>query len=162
MMIELNERYSDVTFRLMVVKAARGDVPTRTSLFTGESGNKMIDCIDKERYSILLQKYFKLTARNMANIGIDIGVGAGTNAVATDGANVKQVQSRATKIVTAWIPGSKFSRNGQITYQAGGTTSKFFDYHVLLYAYSNYTTLQDNWYVGRVNDFICKMYFKDA
>ena len=65
MMVELNERYSDVTFRLVFVKCAKGDVPTRDSLFTGSSGNKMLDYINKERYTVLAQKFFKIKAPNM-------------------------------------------------------------------------------------------------
>lgn len=45
MMLELNERYSDVTFRIMVVKFVKGDTPTRATLFTGLTGNKMLDSL---------------------------------------------------------------------------------------------------------------------
>ena len=48
MMVELNECHSHVTFRLLVVKAAKGDIPTRGTLFNGQSGNKMIDTINTE------------------------------------------------------------------------------------------------------------------
>ncbi len=72
-MVELNERYSDVTFRLMVVKSAKGDVPTFTTLFNGLSGNKMMDTLNTERYTIMYQKYFKLKAAGYGTIGGDIG-----------------------------------------------------------------------------------------
>ena len=32
-MLESNERYSDVTFRVLVVRAAKGDVPNRANLW---------------------------------------------------------------------------------------------------------------------------------
>ena len=48
-MTELNERYSDVTFRCLIVKAAKGDVPTWSTLVNGLSGNKMRDKIKRER-----------------------------------------------------------------------------------------------------------------
>jgi hypothetical protein len=56
MMLELNERYSMATFKIFVVKASRGDTPTKLTLFNNLSGNKMIDTINTERYSILLSK----------------------------------------------------------------------------------------------------------
>ncbi len=52
MMLELNERYSMGTFRIFVVKCAKGDTPTKATLFTGLSANKMIDTINTERYSM--------------------------------------------------------------------------------------------------------------
>ena len=41
MMLELNERYSDVTFRLFVVRSAKGDTPTSDTLWQGASGKYM-------------------------------------------------------------------------------------------------------------------------
>lgn len=167
MMVELNERYSDVTLRLMVVRAAKGDTPTRATLFTGRSGNKMLDNVDKERYSILFQKYYKLKAPNN---GVTTTTGTtsevtsgvvGTNAGIEYGGNTMML-SRTTKIIKVWIPGKRFSRGGKITYENASSQVKFFDYHVLLYAYSNYTTLQDVFYVARVNDYVQQLYYKDA
>ena len=43
LMVELNERYSDVTLRMILVRSAKGDTPTRATLFKGQSGNKMLD-----------------------------------------------------------------------------------------------------------------------
>ena len=37
MMLELNERYSDVTFRLMVIKSAKGDYPGTGTMWQGEA-----------------------------------------------------------------------------------------------------------------------------
>jgi len=53
MMLELNERYSDVTFRLMVIRSAKGDTPTKTTLWDGASGNKMLDTFNTERFTVL-------------------------------------------------------------------------------------------------------------
>lgn len=165
MMVELNERYSDVTFRLFVIKCAKGDVPDRTTLFTGLSGNKMLDTIRTERYTILFQKYFKIKAPNASTWGTETttaGVpnGSGVNFMNESSGDHKL--SRASKIVSAWIPGKAFTKSGIITYENGLDQTKFFDYHVCLYAYSNYSTDQDLWYVGRVNDYVQQMYFKDA
>jgi len=60
MMLELNERYSYVTFRMMVVRSAKGDSPTGSTLWQGASGNKMLDTFNTERYSILFSKLIKM------------------------------------------------------------------------------------------------------
>lgn len=160
MMVELNERYADVTFRVLVVRTARGMTPDRATLFNGLSGNKMIDTLNTERYGILYQKWFKIVAPNHGDLyangagGIPQPSGFADNQTST-------TFSRATRIVKFSIPGSKFSKNGVITYEDGTATPKYFDYHVLLYAYSNYTTLQDSWNVGRLNDFVTIINFTD-
>lgn len=160
MMVELRELYSDVTFRLMVVKASRGDIPDRTNLFVGQSGNKMLDAFNNERFTMLYQKYFKIKAPNAGTSGALLG-STFSGSGATNQNNTPTI-TRATKIVKVWIPGKKFVRSGVVKYDNGGQDPKFFDYHVLLYAYSNYNTLQDMWTVAYVNDFISLMYFKDA
>lgn len=165
MMLELNERYSDVTFRILVVRAARGDTPTRDTLFNGESGNKMLDSLNKERYTIIKQKFVKITAPNtgLRDTSTQLGPVAEPSGIYTSAAAAgDNYLSRATRIVRMWIPGSKFSKYGIIQYQNQSDRTKFFDYHVLCYAYSNYSTAQDIWYVGRVNEFLSKMYYKDA
>lgn len=156
-MVEANERYSDVTFRLLVVKTARNVTPTRATLFNGLSGNKMIDTLNTEKFTVLAQKYFKIKA---GNTGISSASYSGgyDNIGSTNAATY----SRPTRVVKLWIPGTKFARSGIITYEDGTSNVKFFDYHVLLYAYSNYTTLQDVFNVGRLNDFVSVMYYKDA
>ena len=158
MMLELNERYSDVTFRIMVIKTARGDIPTRATLFVGLSGNKMLDNINRERYTVIAQKFVKMKAPGQTSIGTEVALGEGNNRQDQFGS----VSSRATRIVKMWIPGSKFGRSGKVTYDNGGAQVKFYDYYTLCYAYSNFSTFQDVYYVGRVNDYIKTMYFKDA
>lgn len=160
MMIELNERYSDVTFRLMVIKSAKGDSPTGASLWKGQSGNKMLDTIDTERYTVIKQKWFKITAANSSTIGANIGgISSGINSQ-----NAGEVTlSRATKIVKLAIPGKKFGKSGKIIYENGSSQVKFFDYRVMLFAYSNWSTSDGLGYnVGRVNDYVKIMKYKDA
>lgn len=160
LMTELREIYSDVTFRLMVVKASRGDIPNRANLFVGQSGNKMLDAFNNERFTMLYQKWFKIRAPNAGTSGAPLGsTNAGSGVV---NQNNTPTISRATKITKVWIPGKKFVRSGVVKYDNGGQDPKFFDYHVLLYAYSNYQTNQDIFTVAYVNDFISLMYFKDA
>ena len=48
MMVELNERMSDVTFRLLPVRSVKGDLPNRATLFRGNSGNKMLGIFNAE------------------------------------------------------------------------------------------------------------------
>jgi hypothetical protein len=125
-MLELNERYSDVTVRIMVVKSARGDTPTDATLFTGLSANKMMDTINKERYAIVAQKYVKLNAPNMTP-----GTGATEQNTIPAGIFVggggASISSRLTKIVRMYLPGTKFARNGVIKYENAGEKQKIFD-----------------------------------
>lgn len=168
MMLELNERYSDVTFRIIVVRCAKGDVPTRSTLFCGISGNKMLDRIANERYSIIAQKFIKMKAPNNSAVG-NTGsssevttLGLGNAGIEYPGGSYNNPSlSRATRLVKIWIPGTKFNKSGVIQYENNSSQVKFFDYYVLCYAYSNYTTLQDVWNVGRINDYFHELYFKD-
>lgn len=157
MMVELNERYSDVTFRLMVVKCAKSDTPTRATLFNGLSGNKMIDTFNSERYTLLYQKYFKITAKQEGTDASLIG-----SSGLYDKSDLTITQSRATRIIKVWIPGHKFVKSGVVKYEQGSSQPKFYDYHAVLYAYSNYSTNQDIWNVGRLNEYIHQIYYKDA
>lgn len=161
--VELNERYSDVTFRLLVVKCPKGDIPTKSTLFNNISGNKMLDTLNTDRYTIISQKFFKLKSPNIASNGVASG-GLLTGAGVVDMLNGQQtVMSRATKIVKVWIPGKAFSKNGVIQYENGTAQVKFFDYRVIIYAYSNYATSETlGFNVGRVNDYINTLYFTDA
>lgn len=166
---ELNERYSDVTFRIMMVRSARGDVPTRATLFCGISGNKMLDSVNTERYTIVAQKYFKMKAPNMvvssttgttSEVSL-LGQNAGIEYPAGNSYS-NSTLSRATRMITMSVPGYKFGRKGVITYDSGGNLSKFYDYNLIVYAYSNYTTFQDVWNIARCNDYIRHHYFQDA
>lgn len=155
LMMELNERYSNVTCRLLVIKHAKGDPITRATLFNGLSGNKMLDTLNTERYTVLLSKYFKIKADNNGTDAATVVSGSGLY-------GNTPVYSRATKIVKCWIPGTKFSKSGIIMYENASSQTKFFDYSVVVYCYSNYSVLQDVYYVARVNDFNFTMYYKDA
>lgn len=159
MMFELNERYSDVTMKVLVIKSAKGDVPSRATLFNGLSGNKMLDTMNTERYTILASKTFKLKAPQNGSTAAD---GAGGAPQPSGYGTGTATFSRATKLVKIWVPGKKFTKSGVIQYEQGSSQPKFFDYTVLAFAYSNYTTLQDTWYVARCNDYVKVMYYKDA
>jgi len=158
MMLELNERYSCGTFRVFVVKCAKGDTPTKTTLFTGLSTNKMIDTINNERYTVVASKTCVI---RQSSTGINP---EGIQEIGSGFAKGVPLISRATKIIKMWIPGSKFGRKGKVRYESGSTQVKFYDYHLLVYAYSNYDTAEatTSFYVGRVNDEIIQCFYKDA
>ena len=161
-MIELNERFSDVSFRLMLVRSAKNDTPTRASLFRGQSGNKILGGINTERYTIVLTKNFKMKAPNTSTIGDNQ-----TFLLPAPGSygynGWDPVMSRSTKILSLYIPCGKICKNGVIKYEDLSTSQvKFFDYTLVLFAYSNYTSSQDLVNVAFVNDYIKTMYYTDV
>ena len=111
MMLELNERYSDVTFRMFVVRSAKGDAPTSSTLWEGASANKMLDTFNTERFTILFSKYVKITA---PNTGIN---STGVQTVGSGFAEGTPLISRATRIVKFYIPGLKFTKNRILQYE---------------------------------------------
>lgn len=142
-----------VYYRLMLLKCAKGDVPARSVLFKNDSNNKMMDVINTERFTIVAQKIFTIDCSNAAPTGVGAtGVPSGTT-----GAGI------GTKLVTMWVPGYKFGRNGVMQYLSDATSDlKFFDYRISVVAYDWYGTPQDINTVGRINEIFTKLYFKDA
>jgi len=161
MMLELNERYSDVTFRSMVIRSAKGDTPTTAKLWNRASGNKMLDTFNTERFSVLYTKYVKMTAPNMR-----IQSAGPTNQITGSGftqGTVNTQQSRATCIVKFLVPGKKFTRIGILQYENNIQEVKIFDYHFMICAYSNFSTSELlGFNVGRLNDCHIKTHYKDA
>ena len=159
-MVELNQRYSDVSMKVIVVKSAKGDAPTASNLWQGASGNKLLDTFNTERFTILKSKFIKMKAPNMSIIAACVQtVGSGFTANNTQ----TQQQSRATKIFSISIPGSKFGKGGVVQYENASPQTKFFDYHLLFFAYSNYSTTDALGFdVARINDAFAKMHYKDA
>ena len=49
----------------MLVRLFKDDVPTRVSLFKGQSGNKMLDGLNTERYTIVFQKILRSRLREL-------------------------------------------------------------------------------------------------
>jgi hypothetical protein len=110
MMIELTERFTDVTYRLMLVKSSKGDTPGRASLFRGQSVNKLFDGINTERYTIMFQKIFKITSHN---------VGSNSSGITQDTIPIglysaSPTAGRTTRIIRVYIPGSKFGKEKTI------------------------------------------------
>ena len=163
MMIELNERYSDVTYRILLVRSPRGDTPSTATLFNGLSGNKMLDTINYQRYSILFEKWGKIKAPN-----ISMGTNATQDGTATGiyynaASGQYNNASRATQIIKFDIPGARFGPGGVIQYDADNSAvQKTYDYNLVMYAYSNFSTSALLGYnVLAINDYYHRLVFKD-
>ena len=156
-MFELNERYSMATFRIFIVKSAKGDTPTSATLWNGVTGNKMIDTFNRERFTILASKTFTI---KQSSTGMDA---EGAQFVGGGFAEGIPTISRATKIVSLWVPPNKLIRGKTLTYENASAQPKFYDYHLIYYAYSNYSTSAAlGFNVARINDEVISLYYKDA
>jgi len=126
MMVELNEAFTDVTLRLMVVRSAKGDTPSVGTLWQGASNNKMLDSFNNERYSMFFQKYVRMKSNPLAVTPVGTQFpGSGTYQ------GTQSIMSRATRIVRFSIPGSKFAKVINVRYENQSVHPKFFDYHFL-------------------------------
>lgn len=153
-MVEGALQRSKVYFRFMLVKAAKGDIPTRATLFKGNADNKMIDEINTERFSILASKIFNVSPPNPPPNTVSL------TGVAEPGVLAGVTGNRIFKVT---IPGRKFGRQGVIKYENASVSQvKFYDFYPVFVAYDWYGTPQDANTVGRINELYCKMRFKDA
>lgn len=145
-----------VFYRIMLVRCAKGDTIDRTTLFKGDSDNKMIDVVNTERYTIVAQRRINIYAQGTF-AAASVGTGGAPQANNDGGGAV------GTKILNMWIPGRKFGPYGKVQYESGSNSQvKFYDYRVVILAYDWYGTLQDVNNVGKLNELYCKLYFKDA
>lgn len=160
MMLENKVDRSEVTYRLMVVKSAKGDIPIRDTLFQGITGNKMLDYVDTSRYTLMMNKYFKIKAPNQGT-SASINVNGTYNTADIAGDDIRRM-TPGTKLIKLYIP---INKKVSYLYTGGATgiddSPKFFDYHVLLYAYDHFGTAQDINVLGTVNDYTQLLYFKD-
>lgn len=141
-------------YRVMLLRGAKGETFDRSSIFKGDSNNKMIDQVNTERFTIVAQKIFNINASNVAASGAEVPSGAPITATAGG------IGSRTFKM---WVPGYKFGRGGNIQYENQSSTQvKFFDYRICILVYDWYGTPQDLNTVGRMNELYTKLYFKDA
>jgi len=144
---------SKVFYRFMLLRCPRGIAPSRANLFKGDSGNKMIDAVNTERFTIVWQNTFTINVGNQPGNSTTLaGVPFQTITMAGQG----------TRIVKAWIPGKKFGRNGTIQYENGGVDVKFYDYKLVVVAYDWGGTPQDINNVGKINEGYTKIFYKDA
>lgn len=147
-----------VFYRLMIVKCARDDVPTRATMFQNNATNKMIDQVNTERYTILREKKFTITTSTATASIANVPSGAPEESNYTDIKNA----GMGTKLVNMWLPGSLFGRGGNVTFENQGVRPKFFDYYIICLAYDWYGTPQDENVVGKINQLYTKIYFQDA
>lgn len=155
--VEASLGRSKVYFRFMLVKCAKGDTIDRATLFKQVSGNKMIDQINNERFTIVAQKTLNVSAPNNVALGLPAPL---TNGVPSTGTVAGITGNR---IFTMYVPGKRFGRGGNVLYENGSATQvKFYDYRLVCVAYDWYGTPQDVNNVGFVNDGFVKVYFKDA
>jgi len=158
-MIENSLARPKVYYRLMLLKGPRGAV--FWDCFKGISGNLMIDQMNTEKYTVLASKTFNVTPSNtMANnVSAEIGH-QGEPQEVWSSATINS-GGTASKIVSFWIPGKKFGRNGNIQYENATDNLKYYDYRWVMCVYDWYGSAAGN-QVGRINEGYCKIYFKDA
>lgn len=141
-----------VFYRIIVTRSSKGDTINASTLFKGDSSNKMIDQVNTDRFHIVAQKCFTLTSSNTTAVTVnaDGSVASGNPA------------GIATKVVKMWIPGWKFGSGGELQYEDGSSAQpKLFDYRVCILVYDWYGSDGTSPTVGRVNDIYSKIYFKD-
>jgi len=146
---------SKVNYRIMLVRGAKGETFNRANLFKGIVGNKIIDQLNTERFTIVASTKFNINCAN----------GAASSVGATGVPAVDPIYNVGigTKAWSMWVPGRKFGRMGTITYENASTSQvKFYDYRIVIIAYDWYGTPQDVNNVGKINDMYTKLYFKDA
>jgi len=115
----------------------------------------MLNTFNNEQFSVLAQKYVKITAPNFDNTP------SGAQTVGSGFQVDTNTLLRATRIVKMSIPGRKFSKNGVIQYENNSMHPKFFDHYLCIYVYSNYSTTTP-FYVVRMKDCFIKLHYKDA
>jgi len=151
--VEGSLQRSKVHFRIMLLKGPRGASFTRADIFKGMSGNKMIDQLNTEKYTVITQRRFDVSPPNSSPQSLSVITGV----PASSGPGIT-----GNKIVNFWIPGRKFGRDGVVKYENGTGFLKFYDYRWVILAYDWYGTPQDTNNVGYVNEAWSKIYFKDA
>jgi len=153
--IEASLGRSKVYFRFMLIKMAKGDTLDRSTLFQDSCGNKMIDTINRERFTVIASKTVNVTAPSLVVSTFNVANGVPASGTPAGIAG--------TRIVSFRIPGKKLGRNGVITYENASTSQvKFYDYKLCCVAYDWNGTPQDLNNVGYINDGYVKTYYKDA
>lgn len=152
--VEASLSRSKVYFRFMLIRMAKGDTLNRANLFKDACGNKMIDQINTERFTIVAQKTFNVMPPNNAPSSLIVGTGV---------PNAQVAGQSGSRVFSMYVPGRKFGRGGVITYENASTSQlKFYDYRLCCVSYDWYGTPQDTNNVGFINDGFVKVYFKDA
>ncbi len=125
---------------------------------------------------LLFSKTFKLTSRNQG-IGTATtaygdqtqGLGGPATGVGVQTSTEVKSLGWATRVFSHTISGKKLFRNGKLKYENQTPQPKFYDYHLLGYAYVNASTDTANSGTGTgtlaaayLKHYYCQMFFKDA
>ena len=150
---------SKVFYRVILTRSAKGDTINTSTLFKGNSANKMIDQVNTDRFTILASRTFTI---NTANAAPSTATGLGVPNSATPA-------GIGTRLFNLWVPGRKFGRGGNIQYEdASSVQPKFYDYRIVIMAYDWAGTPEGKVgppakkVIGRVNKIYIKKYFKGA
>lgn len=153
--VETAQLRPKVYFRIMLIKAAKGDTIDRTTLFKNNCSNKMLDQVNTERFTILAQR--------VMNVRVDNGQAGIWNNVSVNGeVNDSGRGGIGTKNFSIWVPGSKIIKDGNMQFENNGFQPKFFDYKIVCLAYDHVATAQDVNQILQINCVYTKCYFKDA
>jgi len=153
--IEASLGRSKVYFRFMLIRMAKGDTLDRSTLFQDSCANKMIDTINRERFTVIASKTVNVIAPNLVASTFNVATGVPTAGTPAGLAG--------TRIVSFRVPGKKFGKQGVITYENASTSQvKFYDYKLCCVAYDWNGTPQDLNNVGYINDGYVKTYYQDA
>lgn len=130
----------NVMYRFFVYKYQSNNPPVLANLFKSAVGNRMMDDLDKESYSIVFQKIF------------NVQVGYSAYATATGG----DTDGREPhKYFQCWIP----LKNKKIIYNDAGVIPKFTSYAWAIVPYDSYGTLTTDNIASLA--YSLKFYFKD-
>jgi len=150
---------SKVHYKVMLVRGAKGETFTRSTLYKNNSNNKMIDLFDTERFTIVASKKFTISCSSAAASSVQLVTGAPVELLPSG----TTFGGQGSHAFSMWIPGRKFGRSGNVQYENGSTTQlKFYDYRIVVLAYDWYGTPQDANNVGIINEAYLKLYYKDA
>lgn len=142
-----------VFYRVLLVRASKGETFNTTTLFKGNSPVKMIDQVNTDRFTVVAQKTFTVSSSNTTAVTVNVDGSVATGNPA----------GIATKIFSMWVPGTKFGKGGNIQFEDSSSSQvKFFDYRLVCMAYDWYGSDGTSPTVGKINSLYSKVYFKDA
>lgn len=153
--VETAQLRSKVYFRIMLVKAAKGDTIDRTTLFKNNCSNKMLDQVNTERFTVLAQRIMNVTV-------------TGQNPATWNNTNFNGETNDSyrggigTRNFTIWVPGNRIIKDGNMQFENNSFQPKFFDYKIVVLAYDHVATAQDTNQILQLNCIYTKCYFKDA
>lgn len=153
--VECAQYRPKVFFRIMLIKAAKGDTIDRDTLFKNNCSNKMLDQVNTERFTIVAQRIMNITVQGQNPTS--------WNNVSVNGEPVDSYKGGiGTRNFTIWVPGNRIVRGGNMQFQDNNFQPKFFDYKIVVLAYDHVATAQDVNNILQVNCIYTKCYFKDA